>query len=359
MRDYIDITGKTEEEAIRKGLEKLGLDRDEVSVEILERAKAGFLGFGSAPAKIRMSYGEDKPEPQPEPVQPETPSAPEEKPVRERRERRRNKKPVEAAEVPAETHEIPAKSTEPVKASKTPGEPAPEAVDASQTPETAERPRRGRQRRKSKASDAKQTPKATDTKPVSKAPEQKSVSKAPEAKPVSKAAEQKPVPVPENETVPTEEVNNEKATAIRAFLSGLLEHMDIKAEIRVYQPEEGRYKVILEGAGMGALIGRRGETLDAIQQLTNYSVNRNGVRVRIQLDAEGYREKREQSLRNLARKEAAKVVKYRRSRTLEPMNAYERHVIHTALQEFPGVNTYSTGVDPNRRVVIAFDRETV
>ena len=158
--------------------------------------------------------------------------------------------------------------------------------------------------------------------------------------------------------MPMEEVNDEKAQAIRAFLSGLLEHMDCAAEIRVYQPEEGRYKVILEGAGMGALIGRRGETLDAIQQLTNYSVNRNGVRVRIQLDAEGYREKREQSLQNLARKEAAKVVKYRRSRTLEPMNAYERHVIHTALQEFPGVNTYSTGVDPNRRVVIAFDRET-
>lgn len=326
MRDYIDITGKTEEEAIRKGLEKLGLDRDEVSVEILERAKAGFLGFGSAPAKIRMSYGEDRPEPQPEPepVRPEPPTVSEvaEKPVRERRERRRNKKPVEAAEVPAKSNE-----------------PAPESVDG----ETAERPRRTRQRRKPKA--------------ASKAPEQKSVPKAPEAKPVPKAPEQTAVPVPENESVPTEEVSDEKATAIRAFLSGLLEHMDTKAEIRVYQPEEGRYKVILEGAGMGALIGRRGETLDAIQQLTNYSVNRNGVRVRIQLDAEGYREKREQSLQNLARKEAAKVVKYRRSRTLEPMNAYERHVIHTALQEFPGVNTYSTGVDPNRRVVIAFDRE--
>lgn len=337
MRDYIDITGKTEEEAIRKGLEKLGLDRDEVSVEILERAKAGFLGFGSAPAKIRMSYGEDKPEP--EPVQPETPTVSEvaEKPVRERRERRRNKKP-----------EAPAKSDEP----------APEAVDGEPVPETvpvdaaAERPRRVRQRRKPKAAS-----KAPEAKPVPQSPEQKPVPQSPEQKPTSQSPEQTTVSVPENETVPTEEVNDEKATAIRAFLSGLLEHMDTKAEIRVYQPEEGRYKVILEGAGMGALIGRRGETLDAIQQLTNYSVNRNGVRVRIQLDAEGYREKREQSLQNLARKEAAKVVKYRRSRTLEPMNAYERHVIHTALQEFPGVNTYSTGVDPNRRVVIAFDRE--
>ena len=317
MRDYIDITGRTEEEAIRKGLEQLRLDRDEVSVEILERAKAGFLGFGSAPAKIRMSYGEDKPEPQPElelepePVRPEPPTEPEEKPVRERRERRRNKKP---AETPAQSGE------------------APEAVPA----DAAERPRRARQRRK---------PKATDTKPAAKAPEQKPVPEAPEQEPVPTAP------------VSAEEADDEKATAIRAFLSGLLKHMDITAEVRVYRPEEGRYKVILEGAAMGALIGRRGETLDAIQQLTNYSVNRSGVRVRIQLDAEGYREKREQSLQNLARKEAAKVVKYRRSRTLEPMNAYERHVIHTALQDFPGVNTYSTGVDPNRRVVIAFDRE--
>ena len=329
MRDYIDITGKTEEEAIRKGLEKLGLDRDEVSVEILERAKAGFLGFGSAPAKIRMSYGEDKPEP--EPVRPETPAvsvaaAPEEKPPRERR---RDRKPVEA---PAEARTTPVEAEAQTPAQS--GEPEPDAV---------ERPRRARQRRKPKA--------------ASKVPEQKPVPKVPEQKSASRNPEQTAVPVPESEAVPTEEVSDEKATAIRAFLSGLLEHMDIKAEIRVYRPEEGRYKVILEGAGMGALIGRRGETLDAIQQLTNYSVNRNGVRVRIQLDAEGYREKREQSLQNLARKEAAKVVKYRRSRTLEPMNAYERHVIHTALQDFPGVNTYSTGVDPNRRVVIAFDRE--
>ena len=97
--------------------------------------------------------------------------------------------------------------------------------------------------------------------------------------------------------------------------------------------------------------------LDAIQQLTSYSVNRTGSRVRVQLDAENYRAKREQSLERLANKVAGKVVKYRRSVTLEPMNAYERHVIHTALQEVPGVTTYSTGVDPNRRVIVAYDRE--
>ena len=126
---------------------------------------------------------------------------------------------------------------------------------------------------------------------------------------------------------------------------------------RVYLDDEGRYKVILEGEKLGALIGRRGETLDAIQQLTNYSVNRGGEkRVRIHVDAENYRLKREQSLQQLARKVAGKVLKYRRNVTLEPMNAYERHVIHTALQDVEGVTTYSMGTDPNRRVIVAYDR---
>ena len=127
--------------------------------------------------------------------------------------------------------------------------------------------------------------------------------------------------------------------------------------MKVYQPEKGRYKVILEGEKLGALIGRRGETLDAIQQLTSYSVNRGGdKRVRVHVDAEDYRLKREESLCRLAHKVAAKVVKYRRSVTLEPMNAYERHVIHTALQDVENVTTYSMGTDPNRRVIVAYEK---
>ena len=106
-----------------------------------------------------------------------------------------------------------------------------------------------------------------------------------------------------------------------------------------------------------AVIGHRGETLDAIQQLTNYAVNRGRAhRVRIHIDAENYRAKREESLRRLATKVAAKVVKYRRNVTLEPMNAYERHVIHETLQDYPDVITYSTGTEPNRRTVVAYSR---
>ena len=277
MRQFIDVTGKTEDEAISRALEQLKLDRDDVSVEILERAKAGFLGLGSCPAKVRVSYGEDD---APAPEQPKV------------LEKVREDKPK--AEKP--------------KADK---------------PRTEKKPAEKSQRRE---------------------------------EPMKKEA-------PKTEEVPFvpvdlgEEVNDDRAQEIKKFLSGLLQQMEVTAEVKVYLPEKGRYKVILEGQGLGAIIGRRGETLDAIQQLTSYSVNRTGSRVRVQLDAENYRAKREQSLERLANKVAAKVVKYRRSVTLEPMNAYERHVIHTALQEVPGVTTYSTGVDPNRRVIVAFDRE--
>ena len=187
-----------------------------------------------------------------------------------------------------------------------------------------------------------------------------------EAKRGERRAEPKAEKAPREPAVLGEEIRDEKSEQIRTFLSGLLEHMDAKAEVKVYEVEKNRYKVILEGEKLGALIGgdvgmligRRGETLDAIQQLTNYSINRGGEskRARVQIDAENYREKREESLERLAQKVAGKVVKYRRNVTLEPMNAYERHVIHTALQDTQYITTFSIGTEPNRRVVVSYDR---
>ena len=179
-----------------------------------------------------------------------------------------------------------------------------------------------------------------------------------EAKRGERRAEPKAEKAPREPVVLGEEIRDEKSEQIRTFLSGLLEHMDAKAEVKVYEVEKNRYKVILEGEKLGALIGRRGETLDAIQQLTNYSINRGGEskRARVQIDAENYREKREESLERLAQKVAGKVVKYRRNVTLEPMNAYERHVIHTALQDTQYITTFSIGTEPNRRVVVSYDR---
>lgn len=209
MNHWIEVTGKTEEEAIATALKQLGMERDEVSVELLERAKSGFLGIGGSPAKIRVTY-------------------------------------------------------------------------------TVE------QSRKEK---------------------------------------------------------------IETFLKGLLERLHSEAVPHVEETPEGNFKVVLEGPHLGALIGRRGETLDAIQQITNYTVNRGEEkRVKIHIDAENYRQKREESLQRLAVKVAEKVLKYRKNVMLEPMNAYERHVIHTALQDWDDVTTYSTGTEPNRRIVVAINK---
>ena len=276
---YIDVTGKTEEEAIAKALEQLGLDRDEVSVEILERAKSGFLGLGASPARVRVSYG-------PEEMRFEEPA--------------------------------PAK------------------------PAVPEKPKAQPQKKAEKKPEAK--PEVKEVKPEKKEKKEK--------KPEKKAENPEIAPI----DLPLCDDGNAKR--ITEFLTGLLEHLDSPAEVKVYEAEKGRYKVIIEGDKLGALIGRRGETLDAIQQLTNYAVNARGEkRVRVHVDAENYRAKREASLESLAKKVAAKVTKYHRSVTLEAMNAYERHVIHAALQDEPNISTYSIGSEPNRRVVVAYDRE--
>ena len=144
---------------------------------------------------------------------------------------------------------------------------------------------------------------------------------------------------------------------IEQFLKGLLEHMGSDAVPHAWVAEEGTYNVELTGSDLGYLIGRRGDTLDALQHLANYSINR-GVEghIRINVDAESYREKREDSLRRYAQKKAQQVLKAHRRTTLEPMNAYERHVIHSALQDMDRITTYSVGSEPNRRVVIEYVR---
>ena len=144
---------------------------------------------------------------------------------------------------------------------------------------------------------------------------------------------------------------------IEIFIKGLLEHMGSQAVPHAVKTDDNTYSVELVGEDLGYLIGRRGDTLDAIQHLANYSINRNiDGHVRINVDAEEYRGKREDSLRRYARKKAQQVLKAHRRTTLEPMNAYERHVIHATLQEMDRITTYSVGTEPNRRVVIEYVR---
>ena len=207
MTKMIEVSGKTEEEAIAAGLEQLGKTRDEVSVEVMERSKKGVLGIGRTDAVVRLSY----------------------------------------------------------------------------------------------------------------------------------------------------EVSDTQRDRVERYLRGLLDCMGIEADIEITERENGGLVANLSGPAMGAVIGRRGETLDAIQHLTNYVVNKNSDKhLHISVDAEAYRSKREESLTRLAEKMAEKAIKYKRSMALEPMNSYERHVIHTALQNYEGVTTSSTGVEPNRRVVVSY-----
>ena len=323
MLKWIETTGRSEEDAISAALFQLGLDRDDVSIEVIERAKSGFLGFGGNPAKVRVSYEEENGKPVPkkdlleEEPAPAAPAAPEQK---EEPAAPQAEETVLAASAPAQEKIEPAQAVEE------------ETILAAKPGMSAPRPQRERRepRRPRKEERLQEGDEVLMEAPAKAAP----------ARPV--------------QLTPAAQ-DDQKAAQIRAFLTGLLEHLDVQASPDVYTTQEGGYQVILQGENLGAIIGRRGETLDAIQQLTSYSVNRGqSKRVRIHVDAEGYRAKREESLQRLAVKVAGKVVKYRKNMTLEPMNAYERHVIHAALQDYPNVTTYSTGVEPNRRTVVAY-----
>ena len=300
MEKNIVATGKTIDLAIESALNQLGLDRDSVSVLVLQQAKQGFLGFGAQPAKVQVTY--EAPDPVPEAPKTALSSA-------------SRSKPKAAA---------PVKKPEPQPEKK----PEPPKPAAPKTEDKPEAPRQPKPERKPEAP---------------KAPKQERTPEAP--KPERKV----------REYVPAEPGSVEEK--IETFVKGLLEHMDSKAVPHCFKEESGSYKVDLVGDDLGYLIGRRGDTLDAIQHLTNYAVNRDVEgRIRVNVDAEAYREKREESLRRYARKKAQQVLKARRRTTLEPMNAYERHVIHAALQDMENITTHSTGVEPNRRVVIEYVR---
>jgi len=152
------------------------------------------------------------------------------------------------------------------------------------------------------------------------------------------------------------EASEDRTGQVEGFLTGLFQRMGIEAETEISEGN-GSINVTLKGKDPGSLIGRRGETLDAIQHLTNYVINRGSSgRVRVNLDAENYRQRRNETLESLAARTAGKVIKYRRNMTLDPMNAYERHVIHTSLQDYENISTYSVGSEPNRRIVVAYGR---
>jgi len=312
MEKTIITSGKSIDLAIESALTQLGLDRDSVSVLVLQQAKAGFLGFGAQPAKVQVTYEV------PDPVVEKAPEKP---------------KSALGSASRSKPKAAPVKKAEPVKQAEAPKAEPVKPVEAPK-PEKKEAPK---------------PPKAK----AEKKPEAPKAPKAPKAEKKAEPKAEKKVELAPY--TPAEAGSVEEK--IETFIKGLLEHMDSKAVPQCRKVDGNTYKVDLVGDDLGYLIGRRGDTLDAIQHLANYTVNRDVEgHIRINVDAESYREKREDSLRRYARKKAQQVLKARRRTTLEPMNAYERHVIHAALQDMENITTHSTGVEPNRRVVIEYVR---
>ena len=303
MEKKIIATGKTIDLAVEAALAQLGLTRDDISYEVLALPKAGFLGFGKADAKIQVTY--EAPDPV---VVPEKPKS-----------------------------ALGSASRSKPKAKALPDQkPAPKAPEAPKAEKRCE--------------PVKEAPKAPKAEKKVEKTEKKVEKKTEKAE---KKAEKK-IEAPKV-YAPAEPGSVEEK--IETFIKGLLEKMGSDAVPHAWKESENTYKVDLVGEDLGYLIGRRGDTLDAIQHLANYTVGRNTEgHIRINVDAEAYREKREDSLRRYARKKAQQVLKARRRTTLEPMNAYERHVIHAALQDMENITTHSTGTEPNRRVVIEYVR---
>ena len=312
MKTY-ESSAKTIEEAISAGLEKLGVSISDVTIDVLEEGSKGLFGlFGSRQAKVRLTLKE-----------------------------------TEADPLEALTAAKPARSAAPAKPAA-PKTEAPKATPVKPTAPKAEVPKAGAP--KAEAPKAKPAPRKEAPKPA-KADAPKA--EAPKAKPAPKAPVQ-PIEKPVVTMIPADQVVEDSAPGrALAFLRELTHLMGVEVSIEVGTDAEGNVFANMTGDTLGILIGCRGETLDALQYLTSLKVNRGQEGyTRVTLDTENYRAKREEALTRLANRMANRAIKTGRKVSLEPMNPYERRILHSALQANDQVDTHSEGEEPNRHVVI-------
>ena len=308
----IEASGKTVKDAIRNGLAELGCDSDDVDIQVVEMGSPGLFGMFGKPAKVRLT------------VKAEDPALDIEMPVlsldagntrKPKQDKRKVEKPAPKVEKPIEK----AAPTEEAAA------------------EDEEAPRKSRNRRRRRGG----TKGVEGVEPVENGADEAQAAPA-------------PAPIIEHEPfLPTPvEAQSEEAKRASAFLSGLTERMGVPVEIALQETPE-QLRMQMTGEGMSLLIGRRGETLDALQYLTSLNVNRGREDyLRVSIDTENYRAKREEALRKLAVRMAGRAKKSGRRVALEPMNPYERRILHSALQDDPDVTTHSEGEEPYRRVII-------
>ncbi|HWS28828.1 MAG TPA: RNA-binding cell elongation regulator Jag/EloR [Clostridia bacterium] len=314
----IEASGKSVDEAIFKGLAELDTSIDEVEIEIVQQETKGVFGLGAKPAVVKLT--EREPE---EIVLPEYIKNPqgrresrgfEREPRRERNFEQRPPRPDqprrnEGPRVDAAAASLEARLAEPQESAPYFDQPRPD------------RPRsdRGRNDRSPRRDQDRQSEMPQEFK--------EKINYTEEAAEGNRAAD---------------------------FLKGVVSRMGVDAKILAAQDADG-LKLYIDSETMGILIGHRGETLDALQYLASLCLNRNRKEegyLRVNIDTEDYREKREQTLTRLARRLASQVKATGKPRTLEPMNPYERRVLHATLQNNPYVTTHSEGEEPNRRVII-------
>ncbi len=303
MNRSIEASGKTVKDAIQNGLLQLGCSLDEVETSVIDMGSPGLFGMFGKPAKVRLTVKEED--------------------------------HSFDIEMPVFTLD------QPTKASKRGNEKKEKAAPKAEVKVEAEEP-------KAEAAATEEQPKEKkERKPRAK--KEKKENREPKAEPVTEAAPMEPA---EPFVATPEEELSETAKKARDFLKGLTDKMEVPAEIAVCETAE-QLKMLLSGENMSILIGRRGETLDALQYLTSLNVNRGREDyLRVSLDTENYRAKREEALRKLAVRMANRAKKSGRRVALEPMNPNERRILHSALQNDPEVTTHSEGEEPYRRVII-------
>lgn len=309
MEDYIQFSAKTKSEAITKACIELGVSSDQLEIQVISEGSNGFFGIGSKPAVIKVRKIE---------------------PVSEEEEM---KEIVETVKLDSFKEEAPVqeeKKTEAIKpVKKEIKEPKAVSEKPRQSKPVKERAAKEKQPREFREPKEKQVREKT-TKPV---------------KPVEILTDPEEI----------KEVENRAKVFLRdVFASMNLGEVEITSE---YNTTDGSLEVDFEGEDMGILIGKRGQTLDSLQYLTSLVVNKGKSNyIRVKLDTEDYRKRRKETLENLARGIAYKVRKTRKPVILEPMNPYERRIIHSALQGNKFVETVSEGEEPYRHVVVKLKR---
>lgn len=324
MEEFIQFSAKTKNEAITKACIELGVSSDQLEIEVVSEGSSGFFGIGSKPAiikarKINTVSEEDEIQEIVDTVKVDS--------IKEE-QNRKSAKPFVKAEKPAPKSE-PVKEKAPVKEAK---EPKPFKEPKEKQPrQPKEKPFKER--------------------PVKEKPAKEKMPKEPREE---KPKQSKPVEII---TDPAEikEVEERAIVFLRdVFASMNLGEVEITSK---YNTNDGCLEVAFEGEDMGILIGKRGQTLDSLQYLTSLVVNKGKANyIRVKLDTEDYRRRRKETLENLARGIAYKVKKTRKPVVLEPMNPYERRIIHSALQGNKYVETVSEGEEPYRHVVVKLKR---